>query len=116
MKRGLYKTSSGIYKNLQRILLCIVFSVLSFIFSRLTFQNTFYALPLCTLAALSVSIFAPNAAWGAVTVSAAVITLILLEQTFNTDNSSRAKGSNVVINLLGSFRYMLDCYSMPQEH
>ena len=87
MKSGLYKTSSGIYKNLQRILLCIVFSVLSFIFSRLTFQNTFYALPLCTLAALSISIFAPNAAWGAVTVSAAVITLILLEQTFNTDNS-----------------------------
>lgn len=87
MKSGLYKTSSGIYRNLQRILLCIVFSVLSFIFSRLTFQNTFYALPLCTLAALSVSIFAPNAAWGAVTVSAAVITLILLEQTFNTDNS-----------------------------
>lgn len=87
MKSGLYKTSSGIYKNLQRILLCIVFSVLSFIFSRLTFQNTFYDLPLCTLAALSISIFAPNAAWGAVTVSAAVITLILLEQTFNTDNS-----------------------------
>lgn len=62
MKSGLYKTSSGIYKNLQRILLCIVFSVLSFIFSRLTFQNTFYALPLSTLAALSISIFAPNAA------------------------------------------------------
>lgn len=89
MKSGLYKTSSGIYKNLQRILLCIVFSVLSFIFSRLTFQNTFYALPLCTLAALSISIFAPNAAWGAVTVSAAVITLILLEQTFNSRSARR---------------------------
>lgn len=88
MGSGLYKTSSRLYKNIQRVLLCIILSTLSFIFSRLVFQSALYALPLCTLFALSVSMFSSNAVWGAVVVSTAIITLFLLDRTFNADDAS----------------------------
>lgn len=88
MGSGLYKTSSKLYKNIQRVLLCIVLGTLSFIFSCLVFQSALYALPLCTLFTLSVSMFSSNAVWGAVVVSTAIITLFLLDRTFNADDAS----------------------------
>lgn len=85
MKSGFHETGSNFNKDAQRLLLCVVFATLSFVFSQLTFQSSFYALSLSVIFALSLSMFTSGAWWSAADVSAAVITLFLLEGIFNAD-------------------------------
>ncbi len=83
MGKRAYRRSMAPVKNLRGILLAALASALIFLFSRVIFQSSFYAIPLLALITLPLAIAATNAAWRAASACAAVLVFSLLEFTVN---------------------------------
>ena len=74
-------------KQLHGISLAALFSVLFFLFTRLILRNTLFALPLLTLAALLLSVFAGGLLWRLIISGTLVFCFFYLEFTVNAENT-----------------------------